>query len=35
LLRAAEAQGFDAMVTCDQNIRYQQNMAARKSPSLF
>ncbi len=30
LLRTAEAQGFDAMVTCDQNIRYQQNMAERK-----
>ena len=30
LLRAAEAQSFDAMVTCNQNIRYQQNMAERK-----
>ena len=30
LLRAAEASGFDAMVTSDQNIRFQQNLMGRK-----
>lgn len=30
LLRAAEAAGFEVMITCDQNIGYQQNLAARK-----
>jgi hypothetical protein len=30
LLRASEAAGFDVMVTCDQNIRYQQNLTGRK-----
>lgn len=30
LLMAAEAAGFDLMVTADQNIRYQQNLAVRK-----
>jgi hypothetical protein len=30
LLRAAEAEGFDVMVTSDQNIRYQQNLTGRK-----
>ena len=30
LLKAAEASGFDVMVTSDQNIRYQQNLADRK-----
>jgi hypothetical protein len=30
LLDAAEAAGFDVLVTSDQNIRYQQNLAARK-----
>ncbi len=30
LLEAAEAAGFDAMVTSDQNIRYQQNLAERQ-----
>ena len=30
LRRAAEAAGFAAMITCDQNIRHQQNLAARK-----
>ena len=30
LLEAAEAAGFDVMVTSDQNIRYQQNLADRK-----
>jgi hypothetical protein len=28
LLRAAEAETFDVLVTCDQNITYQQNMSA-------
>jgi len=27
LLKAAEAAGFDVLVTSDQNIRYQQNLA--------
>jgi hypothetical protein len=30
LLREAEVARFAAMVTCDRNIRYQQNMAARQ-----
>ena len=30
LLAAAEAQGFDCLVTCDRNLFYQQNLAARK-----
>jgi hypothetical protein len=30
LLKAAEEAGFDVMVTSDQNIRYQQNLTARK-----
>ena len=30
LLTAAEAEGFDLMVTADQNIRYQQNLTGRK-----
>jgi hypothetical protein len=30
LLRAAAAAGFDAMVTTDQNLRYQQDLAGRK-----
>jgi predicted nuclease of predicted toxin-antitoxin system len=30
LLRSAENNGFDVMVTADQNIRYQQNLAGRK-----
>ena len=30
LLDAAEAAGFDVMVTADQNIRYQQNLTGRK-----
>ncbi|MBV9735604.1 MAG: hypothetical protein JO209_06815 [Acidisphaera sp.] len=30
LLRAAEAEDFAVMVTCDQNIRHQQNMATRR-----
>ena len=30
LLNMAEAEKFDAMVTSDQNIRYQQNLTGRK-----
>ena len=30
LLDATEAAGFDIVVTCDQNIRYQQNLTERK-----
>ena len=30
LLAAAEDAGFDAMITADRNIRYQQNLAGRK-----
>ena len=32
LLEAAEAEAFDVMLTSDQNIRHQQNLAARKLP---
>ena len=31
LLNAAEVAAFDVMVTADQNIRYQQNLAGRKT----
>lgn len=30
LLQAAEVAGFDLLVTADQNIRYQQNLTARR-----
>lgn len=30
LLAAAEAAGFDVFVTADQNLRYQQNLRARR-----
>ena len=30
LLSRAEAEGFDALVTTDQNIRYQQSLTGRK-----
>lgn len=30
LIEAAEQAGFEIMVTADQNIRYQQNLAKRK-----
>jgi len=30
LLRAAEEGGFDVLVTCDQNVPLQQNLADRK-----
>jgi hypothetical protein len=29
LLDAAEQAGFDLLLTCDQNVRYQQNFAGR------
>jgi len=32
LLRSAESAGFDVMITTDQSIRYQQNLAGRKLP---
>ena len=30
LLNAAEAAGFDVLVTTDKNIRYQENLTGRK-----
>jgi len=30
LLTAAEAEGFDALITTDQNLRYQQNLVSRR-----
>jgi predicted nuclease of predicted toxin-antitoxin system len=30
LLDAAEQAGFDLLLTCDQNVQYQQNLAGRK-----
>ena len=30
LLRAAEEAGFDAIITTDQNLRYQQNLEGRR-----
>ncbi len=30
LLDAAEGAGFDLLLTCDQNLRYQQNFTGRK-----
>ncbi len=30
LLDAAEAAGFDVLLTCDQNVAYQQNFSERK-----
>jgi len=30
LLEAAENAGFDLLLTCDQNVRYQQSFAGRK-----
>ena len=30
LLDAAEQAGFDLLLTCDQNVRYQQNFTNRK-----
>jgi hypothetical protein len=30
LLDAAEAAGFDLMITCDQNVKHQQNLSRRR-----
>ena len=30
MIAAAEEAGFDLMITTDQNLRYQQNLAARR-----
>ena len=30
LLNAAESAGFDVLLTCDQNIRHQQDLVGRK-----
>jgi hypothetical protein len=30
LLDVAENDGFDLLLTCDQNVRYQQNFTSRK-----
>lgn len=30
LLQQAELQGFDVLVTTDQNLKYQQNLAGRR-----
>ena len=30
LLSRAEADGFDALITTDQNLRYQQNLSGRR-----
>jgi hypothetical protein len=30
LIQAAEEAGFEVMITCDQNIRFQQNLAGRR-----
>lgn len=30
LLKAAEADGFDILITADKNIRYQQNLSHRR-----
>ncbi|OLE54510.1 MAG: hypothetical protein AUG51_07945 [Acidobacteria bacterium 13_1_20CM_3_53_8] len=30
LLTQAEAEGFDALITTDQNLRYQQNLSGRR-----
>jgi hypothetical protein len=35
LLDAAEQAGFDVLVTCDQNLRYQQNFTDRKLAVLI
>ena len=34
LLDAAEQAGFDVLLTCDQNIRYQQNLASRIATAI-
>ena len=35
LLAAAESSGFDVPLTCDKNIRYQQNLAGRSIALVF
>jgi hypothetical protein len=30
LISTAEAAGFDLMISCDQNVKYQQNLSIRK-----
>lgn len=35
LLSAAEEANFELLLTTDSNLRYQQNLTARKIPSLF
>jgi hypothetical protein len=35
LLDAAEHAGFDLVLTCDQNVSYQQNLATRKVALLI
>ena len=35
LLDAAEAAGFDLLLTCDQNVRYQQNFTDRRIAVLI
>lgn len=35
LLAAAEDAGFELLITCDQNVRYQQNLAGRKLAVLI
>jgi len=30
LIQTAEAEGFDVMITTDQNLKYQQNLLGRK-----
>jgi hypothetical protein len=34
LLSAAEADGFEAIITTDQNLKYQQNLAERRMAIL-
>ena len=35
LLVQAEAAGFEVLVTTDKNLRYQQNLADRRSPLWY
>ena len=35
LLQAAEKEGFDAFVTADRNLRYQQNLTGRRIAILI
>ena len=35
LLEAAEGAGFDLLLTCDQNVRYQQNFTGRRLAVLI